>query len=89
MVQATRKIYPTKEDLDAFPIPLGCDVVVYVRFMRKALFYRKSENGYTLKHTFNKRGRKISIRKNDYVLTMDFDGSLSAGDSMQVFVREA
>ncbi len=40
-----------------------------------------------MKHTYNKRGRKIQILKSDYALTMDFDGTVTPGDPLQVFER--
>ena len=77
----------TKEKLDQFPIPDGACVVVYDIARRKALFYRKLKSGYKIFHTRNKRAQPISIRQDDYALTLDFDGNLSAGDWKGAFIR--
>lgn len=83
----TRSSAITKEKLDQFPVPDGACIVVYDVASRKALFYRKSKSGYRIFHARNKRAQPISIRQDDYALTMDFDGNLTAGDWKGVFVR--
>ncbi len=79
----------TREKLDHFPIPVGGNIVLYDQLTRKALFYKKQANGYVLKNTYNKRSGPIMVRAFDYILTMGFDGVITAGDSKGVFVREA
>lgn len=74
--------------LDEFAIPDNSDLVVFIRAKRMAVFFHKKTKGvYTMKHTYNKRGRKIQILKSDYALTMDFDGTVTPGDPLQVFER--
>lgn len=81
----------TKEKLDQFlrTIPIGACAVIYDIATRKALFYKKTEYGYRLFHKRNKRATPISIRKDDYVLTMDFNRTIVAGDTKRIFVRES
>lgn len=87
-IEKNEKTRVAPEKLDEFMIPDGSDLVVYIRFTRKAVFFHKSSKGhYSLKHTYNKRSKKIQIRKSDYALTMDFDGTITPGDPLQVFER--
>lgn len=78
----------TREKLDAFPVPVSACIVVYDQQTRKALFFHKKKNGYELMNTYNKRRDMIRVRQTDYLLTMDFDGILSPGDTKGVFTRE-
>lgn len=85
MADANHRV--TRDKLDAFPIPVGSSLVLYDRRTRKALFFTKNQTSYTLKNTYNKRRRQIQVRRTDYLLTMDFDGSIFPGDTANVFTR--
>lgn len=76
-------------DLDALDIPIGASLVIYDAATRKALFFRKEKNGYHHTLTRNKRAKPISVRDNDYILTLGFDRKLHPGDKNQVFQRNA
>lgn len=76
-----------KQILDTFPIPIGSHIVLYKRITRTANFYKKTPSGYTLTLTRNKRHNPIRVRKNDFLLTMDFNGGITAGDPVGVFER--
>lgn len=76
-----------KEALDRFPVPVGSHLVLYKRGTRTANFYKKTSTGYVLRLTRNKRHNPIRVRKDDFLLTMDFNGGITAGDPVGVFER--
>lgn len=64
---------------------VGDSVVVYDRTSRTALFYRLENTGYKLILTRNKRKGHINVRPTDALLSVDFDGTVTKGDTYDVF----
>lgn len=75
----------TTKMLDEQNVEIGGNIVVYDRASRKVLFYRRTEPGYRLILALDKRGKPITIRANDVVLSIDRDGTVIPGDAYGVF----
>lgn len=75
----------TTEMLDKLQPSVGDCVVIYDRHRKKALFFRKKENGYHLTLTRDRHGHPVRVRKDDILASMDYDGTIIPGDAYNAF----
>ena len=75
----------TSAMLDVANINPGENVVLYDKRTRRAYFFKRTTTGYTLVLVRDKRSKPITVRDNDALLSVDFDGSVAVGDAFGVF----
>ena len=70
----------TKKFLDQFNVAVGAEIVLYDVAGRKIYFFHKGPDDYRLKMVRGKRRLPIKVRKSDFRVRLNADGSVTFGD---------
>lgn len=76
------------QTLKDYNVPEGYGVVVYDKKGRRAMFYAQRNGQFRLTLVREKRKAPILVRDNDFLVSMDTDGTMLKGDIYGVFAIE-